>query len=50
MIESFLYPGVSCAASVPVAPRFRVGDSVIVRVAHPETYTRSPRYVRGKVW
>lgn len=48
MMESFLYPGVSCAASVPVAPRFRVGDRVVVRVANPETYTRSPRYVRGK--
>jgi nitrile hydratase len=48
MMEAFLYPGVSCAASVPVAPRFQVGDCVIVRVAHPETYTRSPRYVRGK--
>jgi len=48
MVEEFLYPGVSCAASVPVAPRFRVGDRVVVKVAHPVTYTRSPRYVRGK--
>lgn len=48
-MQAFLYPGVSCAATVPVAPRFRVGDRVIVRNAHIEAYTRSPRYVRGKL-
>ena len=31
-----------------VAPRFRVGDRVIVRNLHPAGHTRVPRYVRGK--
>jgi hypothetical protein len=31
-----------------VAPRFRVGDHVLVRNIHPEHHTRLPRYARGK--
>ena len=31
-----------------VAPRFRVGDRVVVRNLHPAGHTRVPRYVRGK--
>jgi nitrile hydratase subunit beta len=30
------------------APRFGVGDSVVVRNEHPGGHTRCPRYVRGK--
>jgi nitrile hydratase len=29
-------------------PRFRIGDSVVVRDIHPAGHTRAPRYVRGK--
>lgn len=31
-----------------VAPRFRLGDRVVVRNMHPSGHTRVPRYVRGK--
>jgi nitrile hydratase beta subunit len=31
------------------APRFRAGDRVRVRNAHPRGHTRAPRYVRGHV-
>lgn len=31
-----------------VAPRFRVGDRVVVRNMQPAGHTRVPRYVRGK--
>lgn len=31
-----------------VVPRFRVGDSVIVRNVHSRGHSRLPRYVRGK--
>ena len=30
-----------------VAPRFRIGDEVIVKNNHPEGHTRCPRYTRG---
>ena len=32
----------------PVAPRFAVGQAVIVRNLHPTGHTRVPRYVRGR--
>jgi nitrile hydratase beta subunit len=35
------------APSAP-APRFGVGDAVVVRNVHPFGHTRCPRYVRGK--
>jgi len=31
-----------------VAPRFRVGDRVKVRVAFPVGHVRTPHYIRGK--
>jgi nitrile hydratase len=31
-----------------VAPRFRIGDHVLVRTVHPQHHTRLPRYARGK--
>ena len=43
-----LREGLSCHAKKPVAPRFRVGDHVVVKRDHPEAYTRAPRYVRGR--
>jgi nitrile hydratase subunit beta len=32
----------------PVPPRFRVGQTVLVRNIHPTGHTRLPRYVRGR--
>ena len=32
---------------VPLAPRFAIGSRVRVLRLHPETHTRSPRYLRG---
>lgn len=46
--EALLRSGVDCRAEVDKPPRFRVGDVVIARVMHPTTYTRLPRYVRGR--
>lgn len=40
--------GGSTRVDKPVAPRFRPGDRVIVRVMNPEHHTRLPRYARGK--
>ena len=31
-----------------VPPRFKVGDAVVTRRAHPHGHTRLPRYARGK--
>jgi hypothetical protein len=47
-LPDILFEGFSCQAKDPIAPRFRVGDSVLVKLAHPEGYTRAPRYVRGR--
>ena len=32
----------------PLRPRFRIGDRVVTRNAHPRGHTRMPRYVRGR--
>jgi len=32
----------------PLRPRFRTGDRVVTRNAHPHGHTRMPRYVRGR--
>ena len=32
----------------PLQPRFRTGDRVVTRNAHPTGHTRMPRYVRGR--
>lgn len=32
----------------PLRPRFRTGDRVVTRNAHPQGHTRMPRYVRGR--
>ncbi|MBL4721083.1 MAG: nitrile hydratase subunit beta [Alphaproteobacteria bacterium] len=31
-----------------VAPKFKVGDTVLVRNIHPKGHTRTPRYARGR--
>jgi nitrile hydratase subunit beta len=42
-------PGRQPAPEAPhIAPRFAVGDHVIVRNQHPAHHTRMPRYTRGK--
>lgn len=40
--------GASCRVAEHVAPRFRVGDRVLVRNHNPATHTRLPGYLRGK--
>lgn len=47
--EALLRDGLSCRAESNDVARFQVGDRVRARVMHPQTYTRLPRYVRGKV-
>jgi hypothetical protein len=47
--EALLRWGVDCRGETNQAPRFQVGDRVQAKVMHPPTYTRLPRYVRGKV-
>jgi len=46
---ALLSDGLSCQVELDLAPKFQVGDPVRAKVIHPETYTRLPRYVRGKV-
>jgi hypothetical protein len=47
--EALLRDGLSCRAESATPSRFQVGDRVQARVMHPQTYTRLPRYVRGKL-
>lgn len=47
--ETLLRSGVDCRGQVDRPPQFCVGDRVKAKVIHPVTYTRLPRYVRGKV-
>lgn len=47
--ETLLRTGVDCRGVSDAPPQFQVGDAVRARVIHPKTYTRLPRYVRGKV-
>jgi hypothetical protein len=47
-ILSLMNAGPSNRLPTPVAPRFRVGDHVLVRNLNPEHHTRVPRYARGK--
>jgi nitrile hydratase beta subunit len=41
--------GVPTSRDVPVAPRFRTGQTVRGRNIHPTGHTRLPRYARGKL-
>jgi Nitrile hydratase beta subunit len=47
--ETLLRDGLSCFGETDALPRFKVGDRVRAKVMHPKTYTRLPRYVRGKI-
>ncbi|NMF85039.1 SH3-like domain-containing protein [Nodosilinea sp. P-1105] len=47
--EILLQSGVNCRGVTNAPPKFQVGDMVKAKVMHPVTYTRLPRYVRGKV-
>ncbi|MEM9767129.1 MAG: SH3-like domain-containing protein [Cyanobacteria bacterium P01_D01_bin.71] len=46
---ALLQDGLSCQVDSDLAPQFQVGNLVRAKVTHPKTYTRLPRYVRGKV-
>ncbi|MEM9008099.1 MAG: SH3-like domain-containing protein [Cyanobacteria bacterium P01_F01_bin.86] len=46
---TLLNEGASCQAESDLPANFQVGDLVKAKVVHPKTYTRLPRYVRGKV-
>jgi nitrile hydratase len=47
--KTLLSQGISCRVDIDLPAPFRVGDRVRAKVMHPKTYTRLPRYVRGKV-
>ncbi|NER80138.1 MAG: nitrile hydratase subunit beta [Leptolyngbya sp. SIO1D8] len=47
--EALLQDGLNCQVDSDLAPKFQMGDFVRAKVMHPKTYTRLPRYVRGKV-
>ncbi|MEM9909023.1 MAG: SH3-like domain-containing protein [Cyanobacteria bacterium P01_D01_bin.44] len=47
--EALLRDGLSCRVESDVPAKFQVGDLVRAKVTHPKTYTRLPRYIRGKV-
>lgn len=48
MVEAVVMGGASCRVDADLPPRFRPGDSIVVRNINPPTHTRMPRYVRGK--
>jgi nitrile hydratase len=47
-LSQALRTGAAPSSPSPPAPRFAVGNTVVVRNAHPLGHTRCPRYVRGK--
>lgn len=47
--KELLRHGSSCRVDSVTHATFQVGDRVRARVIHPQTYTRLPRYVRGKM-
>jgi nitrile hydratase len=47
-VPELVRTGGSTRVHKAVAPRFRVGDHVVVRTIHPAHHTRLPRYARGK--
>jgi len=48
IVPGLVAAGASTRIAAHVAPRFRVGDLVVVKNLQPETHTRLPGYVRGK--
>lgn len=47
--KALLRNGLSCRIDRAIPAQFQVGDQVKAKVVHPKTYTRLPRYARGKV-
>ncbi|XGV95739.1 MAG: SH3-like domain-containing protein [Leptolyngbya sp. BL-A-14] len=47
--EVLLRDGLSCRVDIDMPAKFQVGDRVRAKVMHPQTYTRLPRYARGKI-
>jgi len=48
LVPAITSAGASARVAAHVAPRFRVGDAVLIRNWHPTTHTRLPGYIRGK--
>ncbi len=48
MVAGLAAGGASCRVDETVAPKFSVGDHIVVRNINPPGHTRLPRYVRGK--
>jgi len=46
-VGDFVMTGGSARVDADVAPRFKVGETVVARVINPAGHTRLPRYVRG---
>ncbi|MEM8809917.1 MAG: SH3-like domain-containing protein [Cyanobacteria bacterium P01_G01_bin.38] len=47
--RALLDEGLSCQVDSDLPAQFQVGNQVKAKVMHPQTYTRLPRYIRGKV-
>jgi nitrile hydratase len=47
-VRAMLVKGGSARAQQEIAPRFKPGDRVVARNAHPTGHTRLPRYARGR--
>ena len=48
-VEPAMARGSPVTLDVAMEPKFRVGDPVRVRNAHPAGHTRAPRYARGRL-
>ncbi|MDR3466091.1 MAG: nitrile hydratase subunit beta [Xanthobacteraceae bacterium] len=48
IVSAVASTGASARVAEHVAPRFRVGDRILVRNYNPATHTRLPGYLRGK--
>ena len=48
MVPGLVAAGASCRSDEEAAPRFTLGDNIVVRNLNPTGHTRLPRYVRGK--
>lgn len=48
MVEAVVMGGASTRVDAEVPPRFKVGDTIVVRNINPPTHTRMPRYIRSR--
>jgi nitrile hydratase len=48
-VHALLMKGSSARVHQAIAPRFKAGDRVVARNAHPTEHTRLPRYARGRL-